>query len=152
MLLSVSVSIFDMNFSIWFPCSWFVSMICWHGYIIVSFFVTICCVCYWFTLDVSINYSNMSLMLSLETMFYPSRLLRFEMCTFPCCLVVSFLLHVEFFEVRFLGCACFVSVRSVLQLHHIFLAKQSTGVHFFDRLCDFLWVIPVNADFFNHYF
>ena len=35
------------------------------------------------------------------------------------------------------------------QVDHIFLAEQSTGVNFLDRLREFLQIIPVDANFFQ---
>ena len=66
-----------------FPWSWFVSVSCWHNYTTASFAVAVFYICYWSTLGIFLNPSNISLMLSSETMLSPSRLLRFQNLIFP---------------------------------------------------------------------
>ena len=104
------------------------------------------------TPNVYLNYSNMSLMLSLETMFLPHVLCAFESVLFSRHLVVSFLLRVDLLEIWSAGCPRFFHVCFVLTVDNILFAKQSTGVHFVDRLCDFFLVIPFNADFLSRSF
>ena len=65
-----SFSICNINFDMFSPCYWFVSMSCWHNSTIASFVVAICCMCFWSNFDVSPNSSNMSLIVSSETMFF----------------------------------------------------------------------------------
>ena len=64
-------------------------------------------------------------------------------------LVIYFLLCEEILEIWLAGCPCFFCVSFFLPFDHLLLTKQSTWVHFVDRMCYFLKVIPVDSDFSN---
>ena len=120
----VSASICGISFAIYFPCSWFVSVSCWHNSTMASFVVVIFWVYSWFTLDVSLSSLNMSLMLSSDTTFFSLRFDTLFNPNPPCHLVVPLLLCVELLKVGLARCLCLVCVR--LSSHLIILSSPNS--------------------------
>ena len=131
----------------------FFLLVCLHELLEQFHHTLICChhfyICSWFTLDVSISSSNMSLMLSSETMSPPSRLPCFQIIILPHHTVVPLLLRVDLLKIGLTRCPHIVCVLFFSTSISFILSKKSTWVYLVHRLCDILWVTLVGSNFFK---
>ena len=86
----VRILIYAIIFSVFLPYSWFISVIFCHNPIVASLGVSIFWICYWSTLNVSLNSPNMSQILSLKMMcFYLMLAALSNMYFFPVTFCIS---------------------------------------------------------------